>query len=1526
MIAPVADASIDVEDLPWVDLVPPMSELELNPVQTDYVEKTISIPAAFAGQQVRIAFIMIGDEKDRWLIDNVESFSLCSPPSYLTATDITTTSAKLNWFSPTGVTAWEIEVLPAANTPTGTGQSYSGTLPYQVNSLTIGTEYKYYVRSACADGGKSVWVGPFFFNTNKIGDKCGAPIVIPTASLPYTTTNNTAGFGDFYDGIPGTGCGTTAAYLNGNDVVYSYTPTFSGNININLSNTQALAGVFVYTSCANIGLNCAAGALATATASAVITPFAVTAGTTYYIVVSSPATTVPYTLTLQQVSCAAPTGLAASGHTPTSVNLTWAAGTATSWQIFVQPLDAGFPTVAGQNVTQNTNLTVSSTSAGVPFAQASNYEYYVRANCGDGTYSIWSGPFAISTTQVPVTLDYTQNFEGPAVHGWSLNNGTQPNKWYVGSVTANNSVNSLYISNNGGTNNEYVIGVASSVYAYRDIIIPAGTNQIGLSFDLKMGGETNDYVRAWLVPVSFVPAPGTPLTTANSGGLQIGGNFNLAADWTTKTEVLNVAAVAGTTRRLVFEWRNNTSAGLMPAAAIDNINVAIVTCSPPTALTLASATPTSATFTWTAPAATAPTGYDYYYSLSPVAPTATTPVSGSVIATTTATISPLNETETYYMWVRSSCGAAGKSFWTGPVSVLVPQTANAIPYTQNFDGAASLLTYQNGTQPNKWVVGTATSNSATKSLYISADNGTSNAYDPGGSSIVQVYKDITIPATATEINVTFDYKSVGEATDYFRVWMVPTTYVIPQGSQIGAAAGNVMLGANHFNTPNWTTVSYDTPVTAYQNQKRRLVFEWRNNAVGGAQTPAAIDNINIALVTCTKPTTLAAINVTNTNATLDWTEAGTATSWEVAFMPAANAATPTTPGTPVTTTSEYTPPVGTFVYGTQYVFYVRSNCGGANGMSNWSGPFLFALKPANDNCAQATVVPTNTNTICTNFVTGNVTGATASGEASACTGTKDDDVWYEFVATSTIHTITLSNIVGDDFDLYHALYSGNNCATMTPVYCSTLLTSIASNLVIGQTYKLRVYTGTATPNQTTRFQLCVTTPAPSPANDNCATATALTINPSLLCSVTTQATVESATPSGGPNTCSGSADDDVWFSFVATNGTHKIDLVQIENGVSMNFALYSGTCGTLTQMACNANGQTGYWANNLTIGTTYYLRVYTFASLPGLTTKFEVCIGTPPPPPANDECATATVVTVNPTLDCVDYAHGNIVSATASTQLPTCSDANDNDDIWFQFTATSTAHIIEFKNFEGKPFGIVSDFTNLDHAVYAGAGCASLTQVGTCASTANNNSLVTGLTIGQVYKIRVWSATPTGNQQCEFDVCITTPPVITNDECATAITIPVNNDSYCNVHASGSVFGATATPLANTCTGTPDDDVWFTFTATSASHLIYLDNIKGTSASLYHSVYSGDCAVLNLLYCSTTVGSGYNSFIVGNTYKVRVYTSVVGNQSTSFDICVRVPNAPIDVDDNAYTNEELVKEVLFNTPCATVSNVTSISG
>ena len=133
------------------------------------------------------------------------------------------------------------------------------------------------------------------------GSLCSNPIVIN--SLPFSTTDDTANYGNNYtpQTVTHPTCSTTIYgnyYHGGNDVIYSYTPTVSGTIKVEIPAALAWTGMFIYNNCADIGITYAACATGSSAGPRTINNFAVMAGQTYFIYISSWPTpqTVAYTL------------------------------------------------------------------------------------------------------------------------------------------------------------------------------------------------------------------------------------------------------------------------------------------------------------------------------------------------------------------------------------------------------------------------------------------------------------------------------------------------------------------------------------------------------------------------------------------------------------------------------------------------------------------------------------------------------------------------------------------------------------------------------------------------------------------------------------------------------------------------------------------------------------------------------------------------------------------------------------------------------------------------------------------------------------------------------------------------------------------------------------------------------------------------------------------------------------------------------------------------------------------------------
>lgn len=275
-------------------------------------------------------------------------------------------------------------------------------------------------------------------------------------------------------------------------------------------------------------------------------------------------------------------------------------------------------------------------------------------------------------------------------------------------------------------------------------------------------------------------------------------------------------------------------------------------------------------------------------------------------------------------------------------------------------------------------------------------------------------------------------------------------------------------------------------------------------------------------------------------------------------------------------------------------------------------------------------------------------------------------------------------------------------------------------------------------------------PPPPITNDNPCQATSLTVNPNLLCGTQTPGSLVGATATTTVPTapCFGTPNDDVWFRFTATASAHQVSLNNVAGSpTDLYHAVYSGSCGSLTNLNCSdANVSL---VGGLVPGNTYWVRVYSYSSGTGASTTFNVCVGTPPPPPANDNPCGAVGLTVNLTLVCTSQTPGSLASATQTTSVPSAPcGGTPNDDVWFQFTATGPTHHISLNNIAGST-------TDLFHAVFSGPNCNSLTNV-SCSDP--NSSIVTGLITGNTYWVRVYSWSSSNGATSTFNVCVGTPP------------------------------------------------------------------------------------------------------------------------------------------------------------------------
>ncbi|AWI25202.1 T9SS type B sorting domain-containing protein [Flavobacterium pallidum] len=581
-------------------------------------------------------------------------------------------------------------------------------------------------------------------------------------------------------------------------------------------------------------------------------------------------------------------------------------------------------------------------------------------------------------------------------------------------------------------------------------------------------------------------------------------------------------------------------------------------------------------------------------------------------------------------------------------------------------------------------------------------------------------------------------------------------------------------------------------------------------------------------------------------------------------------------------------------------YYIRAYIAPSNSEQSATFDLCITSPPANDECTAAVTVPVNAGQYCDAVASGNTLGATPSNPVlspvlpttGGC-GPTNNDVWYSFTATSETHMISLSNVVptpatATTLRLNYSVFSGS-CTGLTKLYCSTNYISMASGLIPGNVYYIRVYTSTPAVDTSATFDLCITSP---PSNNECANAISVTPNTGQDCAPvnTVSGYTHGATPSLPNPPVAGTGclqlNSDMWYSFTATSTSHAITLSNLvlspsNSTAKLNYTVFSGTCDNLTKLYCSTTNSTN--ATGLTIGNTYYVRIYSTLTAVDQSIKFDLCITSPP---VNDDCANAIDAPINSTAVCTTKSYGNTLGATPST--PTITGAGctgTNDDVWYKFTATNPILFINVNTIFASTGSVA-----LNHTVFSGT-CDALTTMYCSNST---TSVATGLTVGNVYYIRIYTAGTTVGDWATFSLCIKTPPPpAENEDCSSAlpVTVNLNNDCYYTTQGNLIEAGPSASPVPNTpaCVGNANDDVWFSFVAAENQHFINLLAVEGTTTNLNHAVYSGTCGNLTRLYCSDTgqLSSTDNNFIPGETYYIRVWSNAATSQVVIFNVCVK---------------------------------------
>ena len=575
------------------------------------------------------------------------------------------------------------------------------------------------------------------------------------------------------------------------------------------------------------------------------------------------------------VVCTKPT-LAVSGVTHNEATLTVGGGSGT-YNVQYKAASA----TTWTNVATNTTNTTFPLSGLNPLTA---YEAQVQSVCEGGALSDWrTASFSTTAVAVAVGDAWSDDFEGTSC-AWELVNGEISNAWVWGSAATNGGSHALYISNDGGTTNAYTVTNPAMVYATKLLNFTQG--KFEFSFDCIANGEGGyDFLRVALVPASVTLTAGTTLpsglstTAVPTGWIAVdgGSKLNVVTEWQNKTVAVNVPAG---NYYLVMAWRDDTSAGNQPPAAVDNVSITRIACEyDVTGLAADNITSNSAILTWTAGEAT-------QWQVAYADNVSFEHETEAIVSDSTYTMTGLQPASTYYAKVRAYCGGSDFGAWSTVINLFTDCVAlTTYPYTENFDSYTAATGFlpicwdriNTGTSYNNYpYVNSSNAHSTYNCLYFNSYGSSSSTNISDQYAILPQMenlagKQINLFAKGSNNQSTFKIGTMTDPTDV-------TTFTEIATQEL---------------TTTYQEFIYDVPATATDGYI--AIMMEKPNTSSGVTRGVYIDDITIDFPpSCPKPMSLAVTDnsVTAHNATITWTETGEATQWIVEFDTVATFAQP----------------------------------------------------------------------------------------------------------------------------------------------------------------------------------------------------------------------------------------------------------------------------------------------------------------------------------------------------------------------------------------------------------------------------------------------------------------------------------------------------------------------------------------------------------------------------------------------------------------------------------------------------------
>ncbi len=766
------------------------------------------------------------------------------------------------------------------------------------------------------------------------------------------------------------------------------------------------------------------------------------------------------------IGCPEPVDLDSKDLKENGATIFWADDVGKNWEFVIQKLGGKAPVAAGTATAKKENV-VTKDQAGNNLLPNTEYEYYVRSDCGNGSLSIWSGPYKFRTACSVISLPFWEGFNSnsTAIYCWTIIDGNGDGDDYSGNW-------------NKTTYNQYE-GSDGMVFEVDDYDEMIHTDDWLISPIFKFDKNKIYRLKYHYKAGRYADASDFEVLASNSGIKPVDFKKEIVKNqvYSSNTYQQKIVFITNLDGNVNLAWHVKGVGS--KEVYIDNVFVEeVLGCPEPLNLAIKDVEAKKATISWTDDFKA--TSWEYFVQAAGTG----VPTTGGTVTTKKENVllkdqagKNIEPNTDYEYYVRTVCGNGSFSIWAGPFKFVTLCDVYVAPFWEGFNTDSKtircwqVLDGNNDGDPdwggNMWGTDKNSFYEGNRSMAIDVS-------DWGGDAISDdwlITPDLVMDNSMYVLK--YHYKVSPWDGGSFEV-------LLSTGGKTVDKFTKTIVASAAYSNSNWVEeVKFFTAVAGTNN------LAWHVDAEGALGV--YIDNVSIKKVTtCPEPYFVKVTNQTTNSFDVTWKQDGGITSWEVIVLNYGDDIT----ATPVKTANVTVNPKTTINGldpGKKYTVYVRTKCPDGKSNSDWSSPANTGTKiGVNIDCKGALNIPVNLDAQCIKYVQGTLFGSNVSTKLEPTCGTKEvkKDAWFEFTANNITHMLNISDffsISGAGFPTIYVSVYDVDCSTIgnTALMCFELENYMKyykmDNLVVGKKYYLRLATTEEFPDF--YFNLCINSPS-----------------------------------------------------------------------------------------------------------------------------------------------------------------------------------------------------------------------------------------------------------------------------------------------------------------------------------------------------------------------------------------------------------------------------------------------------------------